>query len=73
MRKKKKEEQDKEEVKMEIERNETEDKKLMQFKFRDLGRSRHWSEKATENLTERDWRIFREVVYFYLLIILNIF
>ena len=46
---------------MEIEIGETEDKKLMQFKFRDLGSSRHWSGKPTDLMTERDWRIFREV------------
>jgi len=58
----KKKKDNQEEEKIEIETRETEEKKLMQFKFRDLGRSRHWSDKATNLMTERDWRIFREVI-----------
>lgn len=34
----------------------------MSYKFRDLGHSKHWSEKNSETMTERDWRIFREVI-----------
>ena len=62
-KKKNKDNQEKEEEKMVIEtgENETDDKKLIQFKFRDLGHTQHWSEKASDSMTERDWRIFREV------------
>lgn len=31
------------------------------YKFRDLGHSKHWSSKNPNEMTERDWRIFREV------------
>ena len=32
----------------------------MADKFEDMRKERHWSEKKRSEMTERDWRIFRE-------------
>ena len=34
--------------------------KNLAIKYLDLGETKHWSLKSTEDMTERDWRIFRE-------------
>ena len=36
------------------------ERKRVADKFEDMRKERHWTEKKREEMTERDWRIFRE-------------
>ena len=36
------------------------ERKRVADKFEDMRKERHWSEKKRSEMTERDWRIFRE-------------
>ena len=36
------------------------ERKRVADKFEDMRKEKHWSEKKREEMTERDWRIFRE-------------